>query len=153
MVATKRIAAAGRTRNTNAHALQIDGQWCCNDCRRVIGQDVFGGKKRRPALRCKDCGRAHFIYLDILTGRQLASAQVARARSAGEIPAPSQFACVDCARPAVCYDHRDYAQPLKVDPVCKSCNTMRGHALPISPAIVLGLLTRLMESAVTTEVA
>jgi len=36
--------------------------------------------------------------------------------------------CVDCGRPAKCYDHRDYAKPLDVSPVCVRCNTLRGPA-------------------------
>lgn len=36
--------------------------------------------------------------------------------------------CVDCGKRAVAYDHRDYARPLDVEPVCQSCNTKRGPA-------------------------
>ena len=36
--------------------------------------------------------------------------------------------CVDCGAPATGYDHRDYARPLDVQPVCRSCNNKRGHA-------------------------
>lgn len=38
------------------------------------------------------------------------------------------FACVDCAGIATDYEHRDYASPLNVEPVCRSCNTKRGTA-------------------------
>lgn len=34
--------------------------------------------------------------------------------------------CVDCGHPATCYEHRDYARPLDVEPVCRSCNATRG---------------------------
>lgn len=37
--------------------------------------------------------------------------------------------CVDCGKRATCYDHRDYARPLDVDPVCDSCNCLRGPAI------------------------
>lgn len=37
--------------------------------------------------------------------------------------------CVDCGRRASCYDHRDYRKPLVVEPVCHSCNKVRGPAL------------------------
>jgi hypothetical protein len=36
--------------------------------------------------------------------------------------------CVDCGLRAQCYDHRDYLDPLMVDPVCESCNYKRGFA-------------------------
>lgn len=38
--------------------------------------------------------------------------------------------CVDCGKnPAIEYDHRDYTRPLEVDPVCQSCNQLRGMAI------------------------
>jgi hypothetical protein len=36
------------------------------------------------------------------------------------------IACVDCGAPATNYDHRDYAKPLDVEPVCWPCNVKRG---------------------------
>ena len=39
--------------------------------------------------------------------------------------------CVDCGRPATCYDHRYYSMPFEVDPVCSRCNTNRGPALDV----------------------
>lgn len=38
------------------------------------------------------------------------------------------IACVDCGHRALNYDHRDYARPLEVEPVCPSCNIKRGPA-------------------------
>lgn len=46
----------------------------------------------------------------------------------GEIPRASSFNCCDCGKPATCYDHRDYLKPLNVNPVCYSCNAIRGAA-------------------------
>jgi len=40
----------------------------------------------------------------------------------------ANITCVDCGLRAICYDHRDYAEPLKVVPVCISCNGRRGNA-------------------------
>lgn len=48
----------------------------------------------------------------------------------GDIPPPQLFACSDCGRQASQYDHRDYTKPLKVEPVCPSCNQKRGQAYP-----------------------
>lgn len=36
---------------------------------------------------------------------------------------------MDCKGPAKQYDHHDYSEPLKVEPVCISCNHRRGPAL------------------------
>lgn len=37
--------------------------------------------------------------------------------------------CVDCGEQAQCYDHRDYLEPLVVEPVCDPCNYHRGLAV------------------------
>lgn len=37
--------------------------------------------------------------------------------------------CVDCDNQAQCYDHRDYLEPLTVEPVCERCNYRRGFAM------------------------
>jgi hypothetical protein len=38
--------------------------------------------------------------------------------------------CVDCGiRPAINYEHRDYAKPLEVEPICRRCNMQRGPAV------------------------
>lgn len=49
---------------------------------------------------------------------------------AGQLPPPKTLICVDCGKGAFCYDHRDYRKPLAVDPVCKSCDSMRGPGKP-----------------------
>lgn len=36
--------------------------------------------------------------------------------------------CVDCGKKAVHWEHRNYARPLLVEPVCRSCNIKRGRA-------------------------
>lgn len=65
-----------------------------------------------------------------VSGGLLAIAAVARAVKAGKLPSAKDFSCVDCAKPAVEYDHRDYNFPLKVEPVCRRCNILRGSAVP-----------------------
>lgn len=53
----------------------------------------------------------------------------------GEVlPAQGQQ-CSDCGKPATHYDHRDYNQPLAVEPVCHGCNLRRGPAIPIDGAL------------------
>lgn len=58
-------------------------------------------------------------------------AAVNRAVKAGVLPDLScgEYACSDCGGVASEYDHRDYARPLDVDPVCRSCNCKRGAAV------------------------
>jgi hypothetical protein len=46
----------------------------------------------------------------------------------GELPIINTRYCVDCGAFATKYDHRDYSQPLLVEPVCNSCNRKRGPA-------------------------
>ena len=57
------------------------------------------------------------------------SAKVSRAISNGILKHPSKLKCVDCGKKAQCYDHRDYAKPLDVVPVCSPCNVKRGTAI------------------------
>jgi hypothetical protein len=62
--------------------------------------------------------------------RKQAVVEVSQAIGAGELPLPSEYECCDCGRPATEYDHRDYEQPLLVDPVCGRCNSSRGPGSP-----------------------
>lgn len=63
-------------------------------------------------------------------GAARASAFVCRAVKAGKLKRPTEFTCADCGRPATRYDHRDYNAPLVVEPVCATCNQLRGPAIP-----------------------
>lgn len=38
------------------------------------------------------------------------------------------------------YDHRDYTKPLSVEPVCRSCNKLRGPAIGSLPRVVAAFL-------------
>ena len=58
-----------------------------------------------------------------------AHAAVARAIKRGLLKRPREFPCTDCGKPAEQYDHREYAKPLEVEPVCRRCNLKRGPAL------------------------
>lgn len=64
-------------------------------------------------------------------GQRKAMAEVARAIKKGKLKSPKEFDCVDCGKPAICYDHRDYNKPLEVVPVCSKCNHKRGLAIPL----------------------
>lgn len=63
-----------------------------------------------------------------------ANGAVQRAKQRGRLPKlDGHVLCVDCGNIATGYDHRDYNKPLDVDPVCNSCNLIRGPALPCNP--------------------
>lgn len=64
-------------------------------------------------------------------GGTLAHKAVQQAIRRGEIPPAKTLACVDCGEQARDYDHRDYAKKLEVQPVCRSCNKLRGPARPV----------------------
>ena len=57
----------------------------------------------------------------------MARSAIALAVRLRKIKPASAFRCVDCNEPATEYDHRDYANPNAVDPVCKRCNGRRGR--------------------------
>lgn len=88
----------------------------CHACRwpfvsiRARGRIVYCG-------RCS--GEAHYA-------RNYALAWVNRAVRYGRLLPPETFRCVDCDEWAEVWEHRDYSKPLQVEPVCKSCNALRG---------------------------
>ncbi|MFM0503927.1 hypothetical protein [Paraburkholderia caffeinilytica] len=65
-----------------------------------------------------------------ISGARNAHVEVNKAVARGDLPVVSTQNCVDCGVQAQAYDHRDYANPLDVQPVCDSCNALRGRALP-----------------------
>lgn len=65
-------------------------------------------------------------------GAGRAYAAVARAIKGGVLPRASTLKCVDCGVQARDYDHRDYSNPLAVQPVCRPCNLRRGPALKVA---------------------
>lgn len=66
-------------------------------------------------------------------GETIAHSKVQHAIKMGKLKnlKNENIACVDCGDRAVDYDHRDYAKPLDVSPVCRRCNKKRGPALPL----------------------
>jgi DNA-directed RNA polymerase subunit RPC12/RpoP len=57
-----------------------------------------------------------------------ATADVTNAIKRGHMKRASEYVCVDCGTQARDWDHRDYAKPMDVEPVCRSCNLKRGIA-------------------------
>jgi hypothetical protein len=54
---------------------------------------------------------------------------------------PNGVRCSDCEALATQYDHRDYHQPLDVEPICRRCNKLRGPADGVYPFNKRGLST------------
>lgn len=87
---------------------------------------------------CIDCGSAHDrtncawrcgpCTSAVMRIRNEAKRRLNAEIQAGRMPRARELYCHDCERPALDYDHRDYSQPLKVTPLCRSCNLMRGPA-------------------------
>jgi len=88
---------------------------------------TFKLDRQRPCQRMT--ARDRKLYLEAV---KLSRAKVIGAIRRGELPRLSkvEVLCVDCRRRrATDYDHRDYAKPLEVEPVCHWCNKKRGPAL------------------------
>lgn len=70
--------------------------------------------------------------------------EVAKAVRKGLLPKlDGTIKCVDCGKPAHNYEHRDYAKPLDVSPVCRSCNHKRGPAKNKGNVYKYGVVTYL----------
>ncbi len=90
----------------------------------VIGC-AYCGKSFRSAMNARYCDDCHRAASKVRSAAQFATR---KAVTEGKLPPIWTQYCVDCGRFADRYDHRDYAFPLKVEPVCRSCNTKRGPA-------------------------
>ena len=83
---------------------------------------------------CSPCGST-MKYPRIISGpkndNEMARRITTFAVRVGFLPLPTDFPCVDCGKPAKCYEHRDYSKPLDVVPVCIHCNKVRGRGIPV----------------------
>ena len=66
------------------------------------------------------------------TGVMSAIKAVKKAVKDGLLAPVKTLFCIDCGKPAECYDHRDYNKPIDVVPVCRKCNFRRGSAISLS---------------------
>lgn len=92
---------------------------------------------------CQCCGTADLSHRDrnakyclacrnegqVGRGRILAVRAVNAKVKAGLMPRADTLACVDCGKPAQEWEHRDYARPFDVEPVCRACNQKRGPGM------------------------
>lgn len=75
------------------------------------------------AKMCHPCSAIHWQL------QRQAGLAVQKAICQGKLAPVDTLLCVDCSAPAKCYDHRNYHEPLAVDPVCVKCNSKRGPAI------------------------
>lgn len=107
-----------------------DSPHYCVTCAR-IKRERFAEARR---LRAENRQRSSHPYFRPFNAERFwqhrAHSAVAAAVKRGLLPnlKPGEYACTDCGGVAHEYDHRDYARPLEVQPVCRSCNKQRGTA-------------------------
>jgi hypothetical protein len=130
-----RVAAPERACNQDRKRLKVDGVVCCVDCRQPVERTYRNGKLLAPSRRCWDCAALDLTARELVRNRAMRAVQKAIAK--GLLARPTEFTCTDCARPATRYDHREYRKPLQVEPVCGSCNVMRGSAIDMDELIAL----------------
>lgn len=118
-----RIADPRRRRGGQFRPVVEGAHVVCMDCRAPMR---LAATERRGTLRCEPCLNQRHLARKAVQSK--AACAVSKAVRAGELPRPSELLCMDCGRPASQYDHRDYTKPLHVQPVCRSCNVMRGPA-------------------------
>ena len=82
-----------------------------------------GGALGRYCFRCNS--KKQIFY-------SRAHAMVQKAIGLGLIPKANTLRCVECGKPAYGYEHRDYLNPLEVEPCCRSCDRQRGAAIPFN---------------------
>ncbi len=94
----------------------------------ICGSPVPGGRGFSTS-ECITCAAARATVMT--KRRNGASLIVKKAVQSGKLKDPKTLKCADCGKPATCYEHRDYRKPLEVDPICNSCNCLRGTGLPM----------------------
>lgn len=91
----------------------------CSDCCCDIST------RHHLARVCLKCARRRGSAPDLTAARRA----VAGAIRKGLLVHPRLLDCADCGKQARDYDHRDYSKPLVVEPVCRSCNKLRGPGI------------------------
>ena len=98
-----------------ARSLPFQLRGLCIDCGAKHGRHT-------NAWRCMPCSNR------VGEAQKLVRRAIVKAIKDGSLKNPKDCACVDCGSVAMDYDHRSYARPLDVAPVCRSCNQRRGPA-------------------------
>lgn len=105
----------------------------CKQCKKPLTREKIFYR----ATFCAKCSHKRYIERETKMMarfhplRKKALAIVAYAKKTGQIASLAgnkRIRCKDCNAIAEVWDHRDYAKPLEVEPVCYSCNSKRGSA-------------------------
>ena len=104
-------------------------------------------KRGAQTLYCVPCG----MKANRRNGAGKARAAVSQAVRSGKLPPAKSCACVDCGGPALDYDHRDYNKPMEVEPVCRSCNKLRGPAKPVGAGLFTSKQKQFVQPNWTTQ--
>lgn len=101
----------------------------CVDCDADISHRYHTAKLCDICAAIRKRETSKRLYRERLKGwRSRITNAVRIAIDQGKLTAPYKLKCTDCGARATEYDHRDYAKPLDVEPVCRSCNKKRGPA-------------------------
>ena len=94
--------------------------------RQRIDRLYKNGVTQSEIARCVGVSRQRINQ--IVNARAHRSRKLVKKRvKSGKLTHPSKLKCVDCGKSASQYDHRDYAKPFEIVPVCDICNRKRGH--------------------------
>lgn len=96
----------------------------CAECQISFERFAVGSAR---VIHCDHCRLTRFAV------QQHAAKVLNQAIRDGKIKCAKGQSCVDCGKPALCLDHRNYLAPLEVEPVCRSCNFKRPPAIWKSP--------------------
>lgn len=121
------VAARARVPITEVHRIVYGRGYAAHQARTepCLGckRPVLSRARSHRIVLCERCRRGH------LAAQSQATTAVRKAVAVGMLKPVRECACADCGKPAEHYDHRDYSYPLRVEPVCRSCNIKRGPAL------------------------
>lgn len=131
MAMTKERASAA----SNGEMCYVGKPCCtCQSEKRFVADGKCVGCRRAKSNKYHTENRKLIRIKEVESGARLANRVTYTEVKGGRLPKLSsvEVACVDCGRRATQYDHRDYNKPLDVDPVCRSCNQIRGPAIPLT---------------------
>lgn len=102
---------------------------------------VVNGEFVKLTLPCLNCGGATGEFgpstwglcHDCYSGHTVLTNKVRRehqdALASGRLERATAHKCADCGKQAQAWEHRDYRKPETIQPVCNSCNQIRGPAV------------------------
>ena len=93
--------------------------FCCYCEQPIVSPPALPSFNARFCKACKDGRKKATDYARWLVSQAIIDMVLLR---------PEKLQCIDCGAAAKLYEHRSYNKPLEVEPMCVSCNTLRGPA-------------------------